>query len=83
METFLHRALIYRSGVLEPGGHFDVTKQAEWCDKGHFLLVGLLHPNLVVARVGIQEIESFTTRGGVNELVDVGQRERVLWEYFV
>lgn len=82
VETFLHHALMCRPGVVEPEGHCDVTERAEWCDKRGFHLVGLLHPDLVVAGVGFQETESFTPCGGVHDLFDAGQRERVLWECF-
>ena len=56
-QTCLNHALICCAGVFEPEGHCVKIEGAIWSDKCRSGLIGLLHLNLVVTRVCIEEAQ--------------------------
>ena len=73
----VNEPLISCPRILEAKGHDLVTVQSFIGDKGCVGLVGGVHFDLVVARVGIEEAERFEASCGVNQLVDSWQGEAV------
>jgi hypothetical protein len=73
-----HAPLVRSSSVLQAERHRDVAECAEGGKEGGGMLVGLLHGNLVIARVCLQEEEKLAPGSRVYDLIDTWERERVL-----
>jgi hypothetical protein len=58
-KTFDHAALVGCAGILQAERHRNITIQAERGDEGSRELVGLLHHDLVIPRVGVKVAEGF------------------------
>jgi hypothetical protein len=77
-EALEHTPLVRCLDVLQPEWHGDVVECPEGGDEGSCVLVGFIHGDLVVARVGIQERKKFAPRSGVHDLVDPWEGKRIL-----
>ena len=82
-EALLHAPLVGGTSVLQTERHGYVAVRTIRGDERGCELIGLFHRDLVIARVGIQKGEDFTTRGGVDYLVYAWQGKVILWTCFV
>ena len=67
----VHQMLVGRIGVLEAKWHELVAVKSAVCGEGSLLLVWSLHANLVIAKVGVHEIEEGMHSRGIYQLVDL------------
>jgi hypothetical protein len=78
LEAELHTLLIGGPCIIQSEQLFhivEIAKGGDECDVG---LVHLHEGYLVVTRVGIHEAQDLTPSSEVNDLVDLGKRERIL-----
>ena len=75
----MHQPLKGRACVVQPEWHAGIAVYPTRCQEGRFLHVFYRHLDLVIAREGIQEAQQVTLGGGVGDLVDARERERILW----
>ena len=66
-------------GIFQSKRHDLVIEYALRGDECSFLLVGLVHGNLVITSVYIQEAHLDMTRGRVHQLVDLRQWKAIFW----
>ncbi|CAL9025497.1 unnamed protein product, partial [Prunus brigantina] len=66
LEDFIHEPLVGCSGVLQPKGHDLVVVGPPLDDERGFRLVILMHQDLVMAGVGIHEVEQLIARSGIH-----------------
>jgi hypothetical protein len=78
-EHVVHATLICEAGILQPEGHGSIAIHTMWGDERGRELVGLFHPDLVIAGVGIKEGYRFTSCGGINNLINLRQGVGNLW----
>ena len=76
-QEFLHAALEGGTGVLQAKRHGDVAIHPKGRDEGRLQGVGRVQLDLMIARVSIQEGQELTPGGGVDDLVDLREGERV------
>jgi hypothetical protein len=69
-EHVVHATLIRGTGIPQTKGHGSITVHTITGDERSRELVGLFHPDLVIARVGIKEGQSLASRNGVNDLIN-------------
>jgi hypothetical protein len=77
-EIEMHTLLVGVPCILQPEHHFYIAKTTEGCDECGGRLVHLGNGYLVVARVGIQKTYELTPHSKVYNLVNSGERERIL-----
>ena len=76
-QACLNHALIGCTDVFEPERHGVKAKGAVWSDECRCGLIGLCHFDLMVSGVCVEETQRVVSCGGINDLVNAGQWERV------
>jgi hypothetical protein len=82
-EHMVHAPLVRRARIPQAERHGDTAVHAEGCDERSRELVGLLHPDLVIPGVGIEERQGFAPSSGIHDLIDARQRVGNLRTCFV
>ena len=82
-QTCLNHALICCAGVFEPEGHCVEAEWAVWCDKCRCGLVWFCHLDLMVAGICVEETQRIMSCGSVDNLIDAGEGEGILWASLV
>jgi hypothetical protein len=73
-EHMVHAPLVRRARIPQAEWHGDIAVHAEGRDERSRELVGLLHPDLVIPGVGIEERQGFAPSSGIHDLIDARQR---------
>src|SRR4051812_5195175 len=81
--TCLNHALICCAGVFEPKGHRVEAECAVWCDECRCGLVRFCHLDLMVAGICVEEAQRIVSCGGVDNLINAGEGEGILWASLV
>ena len=79
MKTILHTSLVSRLGTLEPKRHRHIAEGSKGSNKSCLLLVLNCHLDLMITRISIQKTQTLTTRRSINNLINMGEGERICW----
>ena len=79
LEHPVHQPLISSSCVHELKWHHTIIIGSLRCEKRGIFLVIWVHADLVVAGEGIHKTEEFMAGSGINDEVDLWQRETFFW----
>jgi hypothetical protein len=82
-EAGLHAPMVGCACILQTEGDDVVAEDTVQCDECGQLLIFLLQLHLVVAGVSFEQGQALAARRGVDDLVDVRQREVVLWAVLI
>jgi hypothetical protein len=78
LQTLLNHAHESGTSIFKTEWHSDIAETPEWGDKGSFYFIWPIQSDLVVPGVRIQKRQSFTTRSGIYDLINAGEREMIL-----
>ena len=78
LQACLNHALVSGPGIFEPEGHGVEVEWPIWGNECRCGLIGLLHLDLMVSGVCVEETQRVVTCGSINNLIDVREGEGIL-----
>jgi hypothetical protein len=83
LEYLINYLLVSSSSILRYEWHCSIAINSLFNYKGCFFLIIMVHGNLMIPKIGIQEAQIFKTCSVINQTVNLGEKITIFWANFV